>query len=292
MTAKSDADEEQNSQQADADLSATGVDEDARATTATPETHIDHDSRPPLENTIATAFMFETTKGDDGKRRPAGLEQLDGEDAPIAFDQDMDKKKCGQEKQAIDNTELLSVSDDCESNLQSTTVNNPLFISCSIMSGGEMNNNVQTSESPSAETTPSVDTFAARRVRNDTTTTAAMTRDEENVTLPEVSVREIAEAYVVDDELVIATPAKPWWKQLRTVILLVVVVGVIVIAIALGVALSKDTTTQLLVDASPALSVSLSPSFSMAPSSSPTDCSHTITANRQMIACSTQIQVM
>jgi hypothetical protein len=227
---------------------------------------------------------------------PAGLEQLDGSDAPMCyatqFDQVVDEKKRVRDDQIFDNGKPLSVPDGRDSNLQFTTMNNPLFINLSIVREGELISNAQTSEPLSSERALSVVTDGAQSARNETVTTAAMSRVEETITFPEVSVREIAEAYIVDDELVIATPAKPWWKQRRTLLLLVAVVGVVVVAIALGLAMSKDTTTQLLVDASPALSVSLSPSFSMAPSSSPTDCSHTITANRQMIACSTQIQVM
>lgn len=120
--------------------------------------------------------------------------------------------------------EPLSVPDGRDSNLQFTTVNNPLFINLSIVREGELISNAQTSEPLSSERALSVVTDAAQSARNETVTTAAMSRVKKTLTFPEVSVREIAEAYIVDDELVIATPAKPWWKQRSTILLLVAVV--------------------------------------------------------------------
>lgn len=49
------------------------ADQDVMMTTAIPETYDDNDARPPLENIMSTAFMFETTKGDNGKQRTSGF---------------------------------------------------------------------------------------------------------------------------------------------------------------------------------------------------------------------------
>ena len=101
--------------------------------------------------------------------------------------------------------------------------------------------------------------------------------------LPEI------EAYLVEDveeEVFIATPTLPWWKQRRTKILLgAVLLTVSTLAIALGVLLSRpsSTTVNMIVNSTTAPSVSSAPTSSLAPSSSPTECVNKIISNKQDI---------
>jgi len=108
--------------------------------------------------------------------------------------------------------------------------------------------------------------------------------------LPEV------EAYLVEEveeEVYIATPTLPWWKQRRTKILLAaVLLTVSTLAIALGVLLSRpsSTTVNMIVNSTIAPSVSLAPSSSSAPSSSPTECVNKIISNVQDIDLQKDLQ--
>jgi len=100
--------------------------------------------------------------------------------------------------------------------------------------------------------------------------------------LPEV------EAYLVEEveeEVYIATPTLPWWKQKRARILLGVALLLLgAMAIALGVTLSRpNSKVNMIVNSTIAPSVSLAPSSSSAPSFSPTKCFNKIISNKQEI---------
>ena len=108
----------------------------------------------------------------------------------------------------------------------------------------------------------------------------------------------IPEAFLVEDideEVFIATPTLPWWKQRRTKIFFGVVVLLLgTMAIALGVLLSRpnnSTTVNMIVNGTDAPSVSLAPSSSSAPSSSPTECVNKIISNRQEIDLIKDLQI-
>ena len=113
-----------------------------------------------------------------------------------------------------------------------------------------------------------------------------------------VSIPGITEAYAVDDDVIVATPAEPdvpFWKQRRVRILLsLAFLAVAVFAIALGVSLSRrgDTVTQIVVGASsipptqstvPSLQPTDLPSTSQIPSSSPSECSYQIYSTIQKL---------
>ena len=108
--------------------------------------------------------------------------------------------------------------------------------------------------------------------------------------LPEV------EAYLVEDveeEVYMATPTLPWWKQRRTKILLCLVFFLLVLmAIAIAVAFSQpNPENTVFLNGTDAPSVSLAPSSSMAPSSSPTECVNKIISNAQEIDLVNELQV-
>lgn len=95
-------------------------------------------------------------------------------------------------------------------NLQITSINNPRFIY---------------NESPT-ETSSPVDSRSgvpSNSINIDRAVTANQTSIQQNT-----SVREIAEAYVVDEEVFVATPTKPFWKQLRVLILLALVITAVI----------------------------------------------------------------
>ena len=81
----------------------------------------------------------------------------------------------------------------------------------------------------------------------------------------------IPEAFLVEDieeEVFIATPALPWWKQRRVKIFFgVIIVLVGALAVALGVSLSQSN--NVFVNVTDAPTVSSAPSLSIAPSTSP-----------------------
>jgi len=129
----------------------------------------------------------------------------------------------------------------------------------------------------------------ADSVDNDSMTEAPTSTNQEG--LPEV------EAYLVEEveeEVYIATPTLPWWKQKRARILLGVVLLLLgAMAIALGVLLSRpsSTTVNMIVNSTIAPSVSLAPSSSSAPSSSPTECVNKIISNVQDIDLQKDLQI-
>mmetsp|Transcript_38637 Transcript_38637/g.65996 ORF Transcript_38637/g.65996 Transcript_38637/m.65996 type:complete len:466 (+) Transcript_38637:106-1503(+) len=114
-------------------------------------------------------------------------------------------------------------------------------------------------------------------------TNPGMDQEEENEPIS------ILEAYPVPDHIAEAEPLLPWWKQTRTKILFfVVLVCVAVAAVTLGVYLSSDAGTDIIVRtrvifASSAPSISIMPSLSpsknptMSPSSSAVPTLHPIT---------------
>ena len=89
----------------------------------------------------------------------------------------------------------------------------------------------------------------------------------------------IPEAFLVEDveeEVFIATPTLPWWKQRRTKILIGVVSILLgAMAIALGVSLSQSnnpepvSSNSTILFVTPPPTISIAPSSSMAPSTSP-----------------------
>ena len=101
------------------------------------------------------------------------------------------------------------------------------------------------------------------------------------------SVPDVTQAYAVDDDIYDATPLEPtppWWKQKRTKVLLGVVLLLIsIMAIVLGVELSKDRTVTKLIGTTISPSISIMPSSSQTPSSSPSTCSYTISTAEQNI---------
>jgi len=96
--------------------------------------------------------------------------------------------------------------------------------------------------------------------------------------LPEV------EAYLVEDideEVYIATPTLPWWKQRRTKILLgVILLLLILMVIAIAIAFTQPNNPA---ENTVFLNSTDAPSVSLAPSSSPTECVNKIISNKQGI---------
>jgi len=94
----------------------------------------------------------------------------------------------------------------------------------------------------------------------------------------------IPEAFLVeerDEEVFIATPTLPWWKQKKTRLLLFAVFVIVVpLAISLGIILSRDNEQPTL---EPTPYPTSPPSVSLVPSSSPSTCSYTISENMQPI---------
>ncbi|KAL7478761.1 hypothetical protein ACHAW6_004519 [Cyclotella cf. meneghiniana] len=99
------------------------------------------------------------------------------------------------------------------------------------------------------------------------------------------SLNGITEAYLVEDDVVIALPTKPWWKQRRTRFFAFAVV--VMLSTSLGIALSRESqvvATQFIsMVSTPSPSISASPSSSLSPSFSPSSCSFTITSNAQKL---------
>jgi hypothetical protein len=189
---------------------------------------------------------------------------------------------------AFDDESLTSAPLDRDSSLQCTAVSNTRFMNYQSGSGHAARS-VSTAVGSSSGVSTGGTIEASRSAGNQTIVTATTVATTQDGTIPmqhETSVRGIAEAYLVDEELIFATPAKPWWKQMRTMLLLALVITAAVVSIALGVLLSSgDTTTvtQLNGIVSPSPSVSITPTSSMIPSSSPTNCADIITSNAQQI---------
>jgi len=104
-------------------------------------------------------------------------------------------------------------------------------------------------------------------------------KDDTAIHIPEAFLVE-EDRYDDDGEVYIATPTLPWWKQKRIRILIgMVIVLVGALAIALGVSLSSqsnnvgfestNSTSTVTVFVTPPPTISLAPSLSIAPSSSP-----------------------
>ena len=109
----------------------------------------------------------------------------------------------------------------------------------------------------------------------------------------------IPEAFLVEDieeEVFIATPTLPWWKQRRTKIFFgIMFILVATLSIVLGIELSKDdgpdTVVNMIINSTSTPSVSLAPSSSQAPSSSPTECVNKIISNKQEIDLIKDLQI-
>jgi hypothetical protein len=112
------------------------------------------------------------------------------------------------------------------------------------------------------------------------------------------SLQVIPHAYLVDDDddegdgIVVAgyaEPLLPWWQQRRTRILLgIVIILLIAAAAAIGTSETKrrnalSRTLSPTQSRAPSSSPSMAPSVSLAPSTSPTKCSDTITANAKEV---------
>ena len=110
------------------------------AVSPSPELVRDSCSSPLVDGAAATMTMLETTKGADGKRRPAGLELIGGADSPIVpsvqFDENISQKVIHEKGQAETNSSHLAFDDesstsapvDRDSSLQCTAVRNPRFL--------------------------------------------------------------------------------------------------------------------------------------------------------------------
>ncbi|KAL3798983.1 hypothetical protein HJC23_005122 [Cyclotella cryptica] len=265
-----------------------------------PELLHDSDGGPPLDSAAATMTMFEKTKGADGKRRPAGLELIGGTDShmgpTVRFEEKFSRKMMDEERRAETNNSHLSLDDgsstsapeDHDGSLQCTAVINPRFMNYQ-SGGGDGTRSITTAVGSSSGVSSGGTIDASTSTGNQTIVTATTVATTQDGTIPmqhDTSVRGIAEAYLVDDELIFATPAKPWWKQRRTMLLLALVISAIVVAIALGIILSSgDTTTTVQLNGivSPSPSISVSPTSTMIPSSSPTNCADIIASSAQRI---------
>ncbi|KAL7549388.1 hypothetical protein ACHAWF_012656 [Thalassiosira exigua] len=95
----------------------------------------------------------------------------------------------------------------------------------------------------------------------------------------------ITEAYLVDDNIIVATPAlpnPPWWKQRKARLVLAFVFAIVLsLAITLGRILSESSNAASTLDSSTSPSISTFPSMSQVPSSTPTDCLYTILSDVQ-----------
>ncbi|KAL9183264.1 hypothetical protein ACHAXT_005051 [Thalassiosira profunda] len=269
--------------------------------------HIDVDE--PL-HVAAIAAMLETTKGPKGgERRPAGVEHIDedadyptgppsppgsfayalGAGSPKGSPQRAPKQAPEPAGEASTGTSVRGPGGQ-DDDLQFTTISSPRYLQtiwggrpegAQDRSGGDEEASVNTIDFEASEDA------AGGRTSAPNASVYASADNGIPVQVGGDSVPGITEAYAVHDEVIMAEPTVPMWKQRKVRLLLALFLAALaVLAIALGVTLSRDQppVTQMIgSDSTPAPSISSHPTVSLVPSSSPTECSDTVGSNKQKI---------